>query len=192
MVTSNGSKRKTLEQFKQFVLQNNTMGNDLLSLAQVVSSETMNELIEVARFSRQYQERLEKQKSDGIMQQQKQLHDQQIGLMEKQWELDEVSKQADRETKLEEERISALGRAVDKKSDAEGINMINRQTDLALKQKDMEFKQKLDERRSAIEDIGRKDDIDMKNKELQLKTKQLEEKINQRLSNERIALINKN
>ena len=33
--------------------------NDLLSLAQVVSSETMNELIEVARFSRQYQERLE-------------------------------------------------------------------------------------------------------------------------------------
>ena len=192
MVTSNGSKRKTLEQFKQFVLQNNTMGNDLLSLAQVDSSETMNELIEVARFSRQYQERLEKQKSDGIMQQQKQLHDQQIELMEKQWELDEVSKQADRETKLEEERISALGRAADKKSDAEGINMINRQTDLALKQKDMEFKQKLDERRSAIEDVGRKEDIDMKNKELQLKTKQLEEKINQRLSNERIALINKN
>ena len=192
MVTSNGSKRKTLEQFKQFVLQNNTMGNDLLSLAQVVSSETMNELIEVARFSRQYQERLEKQKSDGIMQQQKQLHDQQIELMEKQWELDEVSKQADRETKLEEERISALGRAADKKSDAEGINMINRQTDLALKQKDMEFKQKLDERRSVIEDVGREDDIDMKNKELQLKTKQLEEKINQRLSNERIALINKN
>lgn len=192
MVTSNGSKRKNLEQFKQFVLQNNTMGNDLLSLAQVVSSDTMNELIEVARYSRIYQERIQQQQNEAVMQQQKQAYEQEIQLMEKQWQLNEISKEADRENKLEEERINALGRATDKQSDMAGINMINKQADLALKQKDLEFRQKIDERKSALEDASKRDAIDYKNKELELKAKQLEERVNQRLSNERIALVNKN
>lgn len=192
MVTSSSSKRKNLETFKNFILQNNTMGNDLLSLAEVVSSDTMNELIEVARVSRVYNERVESQKSEGIMAQQKQLFELEAQKEEKTWKLNEISKDADRENRLEEVRINALGRAADKVSDDKGINEINKQADLALKEKSLDIKERTEERRNAMLDDSKKDLIDSKNKEFELKTKQLEEKINQRLSNERIAVVNKN
>lgn len=192
MVTSSSAKRKELETFKGFIMQNNTMGNDLLSLAEVVSSDTMNELIEVARTSRIYQERLEAQRSEGVMAQQKQLHDLETEKEEKTWKLQEISKDADRENRLEEVRINALGRAADKQSDQAGVDEINKQADLALKEKALDIKSRVEDRRSAMLDDTKKDLIESKNKEFELKTKQLEEKINQRLSNERIAVVNKN
>lgn len=192
MVTSNSVKRKKLETFRNSVLQNNTMGNDLLSLAQIVTADTMNELIEVARNARIYQERIQQQQNQANLELQENDAKKKMEIFEHEWRLTEISKQADRETKLEEERINALGRAADKQSDAQGIAVINQQADLALKEKELEFSQKVEDRRTALEDVSRREEIDMKNREFDLKVKQLNEKINQRLSNERIALVNKN
>lgn len=192
MVTSNSVKRKELETFKQHILQNNTMGNDILALAQVVSSDTMSELIEVARMSRAYQERVRQQQHENAMQQQQQAHEQQLELNKTQWELNEISKQADRDNKLESERIKALGRAADSDSDKAGINEINKQADLALKQNELDFKQKIEERRAALSDVNAREQLRLRQEELALKTKELEERAAKRLSDERIAIVNKN
>ena len=96
-------------------------------------SDSMIELIEVGKQSRA--------KSEKALQEER-AHEQ--GLLDKQLqasaeetkrirEAEEVSKEKDRQNRIEVERVKALGRASDKDSDQFGIEQINKAADLALK-----------------------------------------------------------
>jgi hypothetical protein len=189
---SNSKKRKELETFKNFIMQNNTMGSDELSLAQLFTSDTMTELIESARVSRQARE----QQQALAHQRQMEANEQQAALEEQKeqakWEREEISKDKDRAVKLEEERINALGRAADKDATIESFNQINREADIAIKRQKSEddTQIKLKELESKEEDMREK--RRMQAEEFNLRVKELEEKKKERESREYIARINKN
>ena len=192
MLTSNSAERKNLETFKQFVLQNNTMGNDLLAIAEVIQTKSMSSVIDVARKSRLYNEMLQQQQHEQVMQQQQQAHELEMQRMDEAWKRQEMSKEADRDNKIDVERIKALGRASDKESDAYGFDMINKEADQALKERQQSFEEQLQERKLAVDEAMKEAELSRKDRELELKARELEERAQKRKSDEMIALVNKN
>ena len=192
MLTSNSAERKNLETFKQFVLQNNTMGNDLLAIAEVIQTKSMSSVIDVARKSRLYNEMLQQQQHEQVMQQQQQAHELEMQRMDEAWKRQEMSKEADRDNKIDGERIKALGRASDKESDAYGFDMINKEADQALKERQQSFEEQLQERKLAVDEAMKEAELSRKDRELELKARELEERAQKRKSDEMIALVNKN
>lgn len=130
---SNSKKRKELETFKASLLQNNTMAGDEMAIAKLITSDTMVELIEVAR-----NERLRQEKQVQITQQNTlEQIEKQAEIDEKKevskWQREEYSKEQDRLNKIELERIEALGRAIDNDADTSKLDFINKNADIALK-----------------------------------------------------------
>ena len=190
-MNSTKSKRE-LETLKQMLFQMNTQGSDLLDFAAITQAESVQKLIQVGR-----QNRLEAEKRE----QQKQEHEQalldkqiQAQAAEKQAdrEWNEMSKERDRETQLERENISALGRASDKKSDTTGIDAINKATEMALnndvKRGELQIKEK---------------NLELKDQETQAKITAMAEDLKLRLEDQKIrretnstarftSLVNKN
>lgn len=185
-------KRKELETFKSYLLNTNTLGTDTLEIAKLISSDEMSEAIEIARIA---QEKRDKQQKEQFEQQQMSAQQQaQINEQKAQsdWERDEESKQRDRETNLRREQIKALGRAADKDSDISGIEEINRQSEVALKQNELNFKAENATKNYSMQEKKMMDDSTFRMEKLKLEAKKLEEKVKDRKSKEYIAEINKN
>lgn len=193
LVPSNDSrKRKELETFKQYLLNTNTISSDVFEIAKLISSNTMSEVLEIAKIEREHREKMQQadyEKQSQLIEQKAELDE--LAMMKK-WEMEETSKQADREARLEGERIKALGRAADKQSDQASFDQINKESDRAMKQMDIESKatmdaQKLNQREKEIE-LKRKETLDKFNLEMEkIKLRQQEMR-----SKEYIAAINKN
>lgn len=170
VATNNSNDKKELENLKSLMLQNNTMGNDMLGYAQIVKSKTITQLLAVGR-----QNRIEAEAKEAAQRQHEQeLADKQIEALriEKQTDRDWNAQQneRDRETKLEEESINAYGRASSNKSNMEGYARIASATQQALennlkidefgmkqnqatiKQKESQTKQELDERKLNLQE----------------------------------------
>lgn len=133
LIAISGSKdRKSLETLRSALLQNNTAGTDLQAFAEIMTSDSISELVEIGRQSRIKAQ----QEAQAERDHQQQMLDAQLKAVseeqQKDREWDEASKEKDRETKIEIERISALGRASDKQSDQEGFDQINQATNDAL------------------------------------------------------------
>jgi len=110
----------------------------------------------------------------------------------KDWEREEESKKRDRENDLNKEKIKALGRASDKNSDQEGFSQINKATDIALKQNELNFKSEVAQREFQLKEARNEQDMKLKMEKLKLDAKKLQEKVLDRKSKEYIATINKN
>ena len=170
VATNNSNDKKELENLKNLMLQNNTMGNDMLGYAQIIKSKTITQLLAVGR-----QNRIEAEAKENVQRQHEQeLADKQIEALriEKQTERDWNAEQneRDRETKLEEESINAYGRASSNDSNMEGYDRIANATQQALennlksdefgmkqnqatfKQKESQTKQDLDERKLNLQE----------------------------------------
>lgn len=193
LVLSNDSrKRKELETFKQYLLNTNTISSDVFEIAKLISSDTMSEVLEIANIERQHREMLMQQDHERKQQLiQQQAETEKAAMLEK-WELNERSKQADRENWIERERIKAHGRAADSDSDAASFAQIDRSADRALKEADIEAKAtmdaaKLKQREQELEINRQKTMNDFK-----LKLEQLNLKREEIKSKEYIASINKN
>lgn len=189
---SDSKSRKSLENLRSFMLNNNTTGSDMLDFAQIMMADSMVELVHIGKEGRKRQERLEREKM---------AHEEKLTQMaleaerekeEKEAEREDINKQLDRENKIKVEEIKALGRASDKKSDTTGISEIKEAADIALKEADQN--QKYDTKNKEL-DIKNKD-LEQKSKqfqaEMQLKLRELKEKIAARKSEDYRATINKN
>lgn len=149
------NERRILEQVRNYLMTTNTLGSDLLDIAQGMATDTLSELISIGRRNRLKQEELENQKR----QHEQQLLDKQLQAQaqDKQAERDFKASEAekDRETKLESERINALGRASDKQSDVQGFEQINRATQEAIqnnfKERELNVKESLAENKTILE-----------------------------------------
>lgn len=150
--TSDAKSKKQLETLKQIMISDNTKDNDVLAMAEIAKSDSFASLIEFGK-----QERIRQQKITSQNQQhEQQLLDKQLQAQaqekqaDREWE--EMSKQRDRENKLEDSRIDALGRASDKNSDLSGIQAINSAADRALKEQDIEAKNQVENRKLDIKE----------------------------------------
>lgn len=185
-------KRKELETFKAYLLNNNTLGTDTLEIAKLIGSDDMSEAVEIARMAaekRDAQAELQHRRNQELIDQ-KAEHD--AKLAEDNWNREEESKNRDRENNLDRERIKALGRAADKDSDTSGIENINAAADRALKENDLNLKHEDNMKKYALDEKKHDDSMSLKMEELKLKAKELEEKTKDRQSKEYIATINKN
>ena len=149
------NERRILEQVRNYMLSNNTLGGDLLDFASGVATDTLSELMTVAKRARE--ERLKEEQAN--KQHEQELLDKQLQAQaqEQQAERDFKASEADkdRETKLEAERINALGRASDKQSDSLGIDAINQAAKDAIqnnmKQEELNVKKYLAENKVDLE-----------------------------------------
>ncbi len=184
--------RKDLEMLRQSLIQNNTMGGDILDFAEVLTSDTILEISEVGRRARQKQQ----QELQQTRAHEKEMMDKQLQAQaqekEAEWQRLEASKERDRQTDIEQERIKALGRASDKESDMEGFREINRQADLALKNDEMQMKQANKTTEIGNKKIKDEKEYELKIAELRLKVQELQTKNKISEDNKYIARINKN
>jgi hypothetical protein len=184
--------RKDLEMLRQSLIQNNTMGGDIIDFAEVLTSDTILEISEVGRRARQKQQ----QELQATRAHEKEMMDKQLQAQaqekEAEWQREEASKERDRQTDIEQERIKALGRASDKESDMEGFREINRQADLALKNDEMQIKQANKTTEIGNKKIKDEKEYELKIAELRLKVQELQTKNKISEDNKYIARINKN
>lgn len=192
IATYDSQKRKELEQFRQYLLNTNTLGADTLELAKLIGSDSFSEVVELARIERENRQANEDKKYQQTLQSQQQQAEAVDANNEKQWQRTEESKQRDRENQLERERISALGRAADKQSDPDSFTQINAQANQALKSNELNHKMETQAKELTLREQEHKVQMDAKMQELTLKAKQLEEQAKGRQSKEYIATINKN
>lgn len=192
MPVSNSKKRKELESFKQYLMNTNTLGGDEMAIAKLFTSDTMVELIEVARAERIKREQdIQAQRShESELIAKKAEADDAIAI--KKWEREEITHQRDRENKIQIEKIESLGRAVDNEADQSKIDFIVNQADMAIKKEkndgELSIKQAEQVRKNN------KDQQDFKLKMLQLKneTLKIQANINKTKNDKYIAEINKN
>lgn len=189
---SNSKKREQLKTFKTWLMNTNTLGTDELAMAELITSDSMAEIIESARSAR-----LARQEQDSMAQNQQGEQLQKLEEMKQQaadalWEKQEYSKQKDREKDVRVATINALGRAADKQAGTDEFDVILKQSTLALNQAkteaDINTKNvENDIKRGKLEEDRAKRLDDMKIKLAELATKR---QISQ--DNKYIARINKN
>lgn len=131
---SNSKKRKELEMFKQYILNTNTLGADELALAELISSDTMGEIIDAARGARVNREKQEQVQAEQRQQEIVLQGEENRKTQEETWMREEASKEKDRNNAIRIAAINAAGRASDKDSDQEGFDYITNLTNLSLQQ----------------------------------------------------------
>ena len=192
VASADNKKKKELLQLKEALLNNNTLGSDILEISEIIKSDSYSELVEIARIANKRKQAAQQEEFN----RQSQLNQQSAQIAEEQsqrdWEREETSKERDRETRIQAERIQALGRASDKESDAEGFSQINKEADLAIKSRQIDAKEKIDVAKMHNKEVEHTKQSEFKMKELTLRAKELEEKIKQRKSKEFTSIINKN
>jgi len=185
-------KRSQRDMLIQTLMGLNTLGGDILDYAQLYTAKSTQEIVEQGRKARQAT--LAQQEAERQHQQEMQDKQIQAQLQAKEMELTNKNEQAqlDRENRLEVARTTALGRAADKQSDIQGINEINRQTDLALKENSLNQQIVKDNRSLDIKEEQQKDTTRLKEKELELREREIQQKEQRAQVDLAVAGINKN
>lgn len=190
--TNDSEQRRNLETFRNMMLQNNTLDNDLLDYAQIFNSKSFKTLLDHASFSRDERNkkvREERQHQQVMMDKQLQAK-QQEKLMDMEFEASENQK--DRIKDLKEAEIQAVARAADNNADPKLIATISKIASdriqkeqkgkaLDLKEREVDLKQKTVE--SQLQAQLREDNL--KAEQLKLRREEMDTK---RFT----SLINKN
>lgn len=189
---SNSKKRKELEVFKQYLLNTNTLGTDELALAELISSDSMTEIIEAARGARVSRQQQEQVASDQRVKEIQAQTEGQIQAANEQWQREEYSKDKDRANEVRIAAIGAAGKAADKDSDQEGFDYITNLTNLSLQQN----KQSADINTKQVETELKREkqasDRELALREIQIKMADMANKRAISKDNVAIARMNKN
>lgn len=196
---NDSQKRRELENFRQMMLQNNTMNNDLLDLATIVTSDSFTTLLELGRDNRKKAE----EKLIAERQQEQQLLDKKLKAEEVMKEKENAFKakenQLDREAKIAEAKIEAAAEIADNNFDQQYFNNLlevaNREekkvkdnATLDIKSKELELKE--DKNKQEARAIMNRNKLEFEKLKEQRRQRQLREK--EMYSNEYIARENKN
>jgi len=192
VATNNSNDKKELENLKNLMLQNNTMGNDMLGYAQIVKTKTITELLAVGRQNRIEAEKKEQTQRDH---EQSQL-DKQIEAAKVEKDADRVwladQAQKDRDNDVETEEINALGRASDKDASAESFDRIQLAAQNEL-ENTLKFKEAgLKQNQAALKQREYTDNKSLKEREMDLKEQALQVQRDKIQSSENISIRNKN
>lgn len=189
---SSSKKRQQLKTFKDWLVNTNTLGTDELAMAELITSDSMSQIIEASRSARMSRNEQEAATNEQKAKYLKELEELKQKGEDEKWTKEEYSREKDRLKDIRVASIGALAKAADKDGNAEDFDRIEKQTRLALDQStaasdintkavDANIKQqKVDEEKNKRLD-------DMKIKLAELATKRA---ISQ--DNKYIARINKN
>lgn len=158
---NDSSQRRSLEQFRNVLMENNTSGFDLLDFARVFTSDSFVSLIKYAQEAR---ERSERQVQEQRQHEQKITDIQNKGRLEEkamEQEFEAQQNQLDRENRLREQEIDAIGTIADNNGDMAWINSIREATrdgiaqekankELELKERDLDQKKAADEAQARV------------------------------------------
>ena len=193
MPSETSSKRKQVETFRNYILNNNTIDTDTLEVAELLFSDEMSVILDTAKRAtkRRMEKTMQENQARAASEREK------IEALRESEELsfqrEETSKEKDRETKIEVATINALGRAADKQSDAAAFEQIKLQSEKSKRDNEVSqhrIQNEVDNFR--LKERKHDDEFQLKLKQLQLKGQELEERKQKRRSDENIAVINKN
>ena len=189
---SDSKTRKNIEQLRTVLLQNNTMGSDMLEYAELFTADTMTELIEIgrrSRLARQEEENSKHQQQMQLLQQEAELEEQK---QVTEFQREEVSKERDRQVDLEVARIRSIGALIDNNAEQGDIDkyvkILNQRENAEKNQRELDLKER--ELNHRMEEDKKSDSL--REQELSLKIKELRTKMEEIKSKERIAKVNKN
>lgn len=181
MSISDAKSRREMEMLKQYMLSTNTQQNDSLLLADIVGSDSFLALREIASLERQRQD---------IIREQQMLHEQQLqqqALKAQQeaevrtWTLKERTEEANRQNKIELERLKALGRSADNNATPGALEILSFEADnsLAREQANNDLNTKLKEIDLKLESEKNRyklgaEQLALKARELDIKEKDIE------------------
>jgi len=190
--TENSSKRKELEMFKQYLLNNNTLNTDVVEVARLISSDAMAQAIEIAVNSQEQRQGMEEQAHQRQMQMIQEDAKLREAAEDKRFQNEIVLKEIDGKIKVAVAQTNALGRAADKDSDTRGIEEIKAASDASIKELGIQSKQTIEE--AKTDRLREKDGMDqsIKLKELALKAQELKVKAEMKNKDVQIAAMNKN
>lgn len=187
--SSNG--KKELENLRNYVLSNNTVGADILDIAEIVTSKSMSSIINHAK-----QNRIDAMKKEEAQRNhEQQMQDQMIAAQEKSISdkyTHEINLQKMKdETAIEVKSIDSYGKmSINQDPGSSLYDRLDKVTESALNNdyKNTEFN--LKQQNLNLKEQEFKSKIDKEGEELRLKAEALAEKRAKRLSDERIAIIN--
>lgn len=192
IASSDSRKRKELETFKNLLINTNTLGSNTVELAKLIASDSMQEMIEIARLEQKNKDEREKVKFERdqqlVQQQGEQLK--QAEEIRYQREVEKTDKTIEKD--LIVAQLNAVGRAADKQSDSQSYDAINKVAEQGIKNLDVQRKIEKDSNDFRLNEKKHNDSIALKMQELALKAKELSEKSKARVSQEYVATINKN
>ena len=192
MMSEDSKKRKELEEFRTYLMQTNTVGDDTLEIARLLSSDSMREILEIAQQERDNRER----SSELAHQRQVELEQQRIEAERQaeidKWERNEVSKEADRKARKEIEAISAAGRASSKDATTESFDQIKEFTRLDIQQQSLNQEAEKTLQDFKLREKEKSEEFKLRMKQLELQAQSLAERAKDRKSKEYVAQINKN
>lgn len=185
-------KRRELDTLKRALLENNTIDRDTLEYVEIATSDTVIEMVEVARRNRMERQAHEQQvaasrKEELQMQLEHQANEKQA---DREWE--EMSKQRDRQTDLQEAKIDAMGKVMDDNGNANDIAALERASDMALKEQQIGSKIESDNQKNNLQEKKNLTDEKLRKEELELRKQELRQKDKLKQIDYQIAIRNKN
>lgn len=192
MPSNDSKKRKEMEIVKQFMINNNTMDSDVLEFAKIVSSDSMSNLIQIAKLERKRKEMYEELQHRRLLELEDKKASAEKDMALFKWKLEETTNEKDRLKDIEVKRLDASGRAADNDASFAALDYINNQADRALLKQKTDEELKISLRSIEAEIATRKDELRLQEEELKLKNKELALKEKQMISENYRATINKN
>ena len=192
MAVSNSKKRLELENLKQYILQTNTLGNDLLDITRMMSANSTAEMNQIGRDARSYADRVrqeEYQNQQRLVQQQAEAEQQaRNDEHEKDKELAYIKGNFD----LRGKSIMAAGQAARTENNSEGMDYVEAMADRALRERDLDIKEEDMRTRQANAEAERRSREEIEKRKLELKEKEIDAR-NKRSDTDRFtSIINKN
>jgi hypothetical protein len=190
--SKDSKKRKELESFKQYLLNTNTIQSDTLEIAKLISSDSMSEVLDIARNEREKrverdQQAHERQK-EILAQEAAQVSEQ----AQKEFERDDYLQDKANATKVKVAQVTALGRGADKDANDQSFQEINKAAEteakFGIEENKLQLQEKEYDRRQSDAEENRK----LKYAELAQKAKELEAKIKMSENQKFSSIINKN
>lgn len=186
------TQRKKLQEFRTFMMQNNTMQSDTLAYAKLFTSDSFVSLMDHAEYERS---RADKQRS------QQQQHEQ--SMVEKQIQAQKEEKatelaheaeqnQKDRENLLRGKELDAIGRMGDDNAEQKYFDRLEKETDRNIKEEQGNKKIELQEKEFMRKEEEGSNAFQLRLKELQLKADKIKADKEKNQNDLTIALVNKN
>lgn len=190
--TFNPKKRAELEQFKTMLLQNNTVGSDVLELGKLYLSDDIQTLLQEARNEREnkmQQEQLNHQRQQELLQQKAQ---QDQAADQAKWEREKYKIDMNNQTDVQVAKLQSLGRAANAKEGTDDLKFINQSAQTSLKENELAAKTDATNRRLELDTAKHTDKLDIEKEKLRLKQEELALKKQIDASETYRSTINKN
>lgn len=192
MAVSNSKKRLELENLKQYVLQTNTLGSDLLDMVRLMGANSNAEMTQIGRDSRKHQDKIRQSE-----------YENQRDIIARQSESEQMAREDEHNKKkellmmkgeydLRGKGIIAAGNAARKESDAAGIEFVESMADKGIKEDKINNDFNVSQRKLDIAEKDRQSREKLEREKMEIERERLRVRRDTNDTNRYTSTINKN